>query len=162
RDQAPPSVTIAPTPPAYTNVSSITIDAIASDNDAVASVVAIRNGVQVGGPLTVGADGSVSATLTLGDGLNTIALEAKDRAGNLGSASVTVFYDPGAAQVTTALTDGAQLGPQPGDAVPFPIHVADVGATTVVFSSGVSRTLPRGGGDLTEPAPLLEGTNALA
>jgi hypothetical protein len=93
-DGSAPTVTISsPATGTATDKTSIQITGSVSKDDwedYTELTVKIQVGGAAPGDVTLGADGSFTTSATLGEGTNVITITAKDAAGNVGSASITV------------------------------------------------------------------------
>jgi hypothetical protein len=90
-DTTPPSVTIAPlaaAAPRAVTASPLTLTGTASDNIGVTQVTWTNN--RGGGGTAAGTTSWTASAITLQAGSNVITVRARDAAGNVGSASVTV------------------------------------------------------------------------
>lgn len=117
-DTVAPTLNVtAPADGLITNAASINVKG--STNDTTSSPVTITvtlNGADQGG-VTVGADGSFTKALTLGEGENVIVVTATDAAGKTSQVTRTVTLDTSAPKITSA-----SITPNP----------ADAGATVVI------------------------------
>lgn len=107
--------------------------------------------------------GMVSGPVDLVEGLNTITASAVDAAGNPTSASIDLVLDLSAPVVTIdSPADGACFGPGESP-VAVVATVDDLTATSVASTpSGVSGSLPAGGGVVSGAVALVEGMNAIS
>jgi hypothetical protein len=124
-DNTAPSITItAPTTGSTTDHSSVTVTGTVTDTVASSSQLTVTvNGF----PVTLGAGGSLAASVTLSVGSNTITVVATDQAGNSRSSSVAVTYTPAEAKPAAA------AGPQLTVEVRAP-SIAYVGETVQIWA----------------------------
>jgi hypothetical protein len=126
--------------------------------DATATTVAFGANVAVlpaGGGLVVG-------DVALTEGANVVSVSASDAAGNSASVELHVVLDLSAPLITIdAPANGACFGP--GDSPVAVVATIDDLTTTVVSStpSGVSATVPAGGGIVLGSVALVEGFNTI-
>ena len=168
------------------NVGSTTVDitldtvppvlAIVSPTDGQpfgATTVGVTTSVTDSSPTTVSfgtyafnvaaGGGTSSGSVELpGEGYATIPVTARDAAGNVTTASVKVVVDLTAPVADVDVVDGIQLGPQPGNQLPFNLHVDDLTQVTVgeSWDASFAHTFDAGGGVLTGLLPLTEGHDA--
>lgn len=159
-DSIIPDVTItSPADGALLCVTSVFLAAEVFDQGAT-TVTSIPAGITAALPA---GGGSVSGTVSLSEGQNTLIVSAVDPAGNRGGTSVTVFVDTTAPTVIVTPAEGAVVPPspiQPPDPVRVLVQVTDASATTVSVA-GVSYSVPAGGGSVSAPVDLVEGANAI-
>jgi len=103
-DNTPPTITItSPVSGSKIETPSVTVTGTVTDNIASASQIDVTvNGF----PVTLGAGGTLSHSVTLSVGVNTITVVATDQAGNSRTSTVTVTFTPGAPAPTAG---GPQL-----------------------------------------------------
>lgn len=156
-DTVPPALSFL-TPSANQAIGSTSVDATLTVVDASPTVV------ELGGQSTnVAAGGGLaSATIALfGEGNQTLGGSARDAAGNVATASVTILVDLTAPVLDIDVTSGAIYGPQPGNLLPVTVHVDDLAATTLLIA-GQPFAVERGGGVVHAVVSLTEGTNEIA
>ena len=154
--------TIATTPPQLvirapadgSAVSSHLVTVVA-DVSAAAGVASVSaNGI----PMSIGANGSYSATVPLVEGTNTIAVTAVDRAGNQSTQTISVFADTQAPQLdVVSPAEGAHVGALSvlvtGDVRDAsPVMLTIDGAAVAVNADGTFSTI----------VPLLAGADTIA
>ncbi|MEW6747828.1 MAG: FG-GAP-like repeat-containing protein [Planctomycetota bacterium] len=155
-DTDPPLVTIAaPGDGTITNTPSITVqvDVLdASPTTVVSTPPGIDAALPVGG-------GSVTGTVALVEGSNTLTVNATDSHGNTGGTSIAVTLDtiaPSVAIISPAV--GTVFGTSP---VSVTVDVADATGTTVAVG-GSTYLLEEGGGQVIGNVTLVEGPNTIA
>ena len=154
-DTVVPAVSITePADGAILGLASATLSADVADATAT-SVVSTPAGIEA---LLVAGGGSVSGTVALAEGANTLSVSATDEAGHSGGTSITVLIDTTPPDlVVIAPVAGAVVGESP---ITLTVHVNDATATTVTFD-GTTATLPAGGGSVSGAVALLEGANGI-
>jgi S-layer protein (TIGR01567 family) len=116
--------------------SSINVTGTATDNEGVTSLTVNGN------PVTLGADGSFTTTVSLTNGANTITVIATDAAGNSATETVTVTYFAGDAYLVFAITPNSRLA-QVGTPVTIFMSVINAGtATATDVSISQASSLP--------------------
>jgi hypothetical protein len=116
--------------------SSINVTGTATDNEGVTSLTVNGN------PVTLGADGSFTTTVSLTSGANTITVIATDAAGNSATETVTVTYFAGDAYLVFAITPNSRLA-QVGTPVTIFMSVINAGtATATDVSISQASSLP--------------------
>ncbi len=132
---SPPAITItSPVDGSTVNTSTVTVNGTAIDDVGVTNVTV--NGVPV--TITPGTSVTYSTTVTLVSGSNTITAEARDAAGNSGTATVNVTFTPSApapepvpvppAQAvlsTVVISPSPRLIINPGDTQQFTVETLD-------------------------------------
>jgi hypothetical protein len=156
-DQEPPTAAIDASPP-VSSQRTLTVTGSVRDNVGLQSASFTVNGVAQGGALAIGADGRVSATLTLAEGANTIVLRAIDLAGNVGATSTDVVVDtvPPVATIVSPAND-VTVGSSPLAVV---VHVDDR-TSTIVEIAGQEVPVAAGTGLATATVALVEGGNTI-
>lgn len=152
------------TPPAITITSPANGAVLGSDMVVVsASVLDESPSTVSSSPAGVSASlpaggGSVSGSVALVEGSNTIVLSATDESGNVGGTSVTVIRDMTAPTlIVESPAQDSVLGESPGA---FVVDVRD--ATETMLTIGTeSQLVPAGGGLVTVNVDLVEGLNTV-
>jgi len=152
-DNTPPTLTIAAPPPNFvTNASTVTVSGTSQDREETQVTV---NGViasMSGTPRT-----QFSVTVPLSQGANSIAIQARDKAGNHTDSTRTVTRDTVAPTLTvTSPADGSYTN---HDAVTVAGTVSDASTVTVKVN-GVSLAVGQGGA-FTGSYTLADGANFL-
>lgn len=95
-DTTPPTVTISsPQDGAISNSSQVTVQGTAQDNTRVVRVTyQLNGGTEQNLPITPDTNVPFQFQITLQQGQNTLTVNAYDAAGNRGSKSITLTYDP--------------------------------------------------------------------
>jgi hypothetical protein len=158
-DVVPPAVTLYPLPRA-TSATELTVTGSIEDAGGIAAVEVLVNGVPIATP-ALGADGAVSATITLAPGSNAISLRARDAAGNTAAASAGVLLDVTAPEVV--LDDALALTGTPTLTVSG--NVADndgIGSVSILLNgAAVAQPMPDAQGDVSATIALVEGLNTI-
>ena len=154
-DVDPPAVSIvSPLDGSVVSAPSVLVTASVSDAGST-TVTSLPGGVS--GSLPPGG-GTVSGSVSLAEGPNTITVNAADGSGNAAATSITVVRDsvaPSIVSVTPA--DGSIVGVPD---VNFVVEVSDTLPVTLNVA-GILRSLPAGGGLGTVPVTLVEGENGV-
>ncbi len=106
--------------------------------------------------------GTATGNVALTPGVNVVQVDAVDAVGNAATLQRTLIYDTSAPNVTIdAPLDGAIFGPG-SESINVAVTVADLTSTAVSSTpTGVTGTLPAGGGTLAGEVALSEGTNPI-
>ncbi|HET9450495.1 MAG TPA: Ig-like domain-containing protein, partial [Aggregicoccus sp.] len=147
-DATAPHVSLG-TLPALTATRELQVTGSVADASGVASAELVLNGERH--PLTPAADGSISATLALQEGSNSLSLVAVDAAGNARAAQASVVLDTRAPQVSVlSPVSGEVFGSSSLDLV---VSVSDDSAVSGSVQ-GLVRTAPAGTSSLVFPVVI--------
>ena len=145
-DTVAPQVTIGAVP-ALTNQPQLAVTATADDEGGLDTATVFVNGIAVGAPRVPAADGTIDPiTVTLAEGANTILVQYRDRAGNVGGSLTEVTLDT-VAPVVSFVTPapGQALG---AEAIDVTIAVDDASTTLVSVNGGTPLAVAAGGAEV--------------
>lgn len=154
-DPNPPVVTI--TTPADGAVLGTSSTSVSADILEIGGTTVFSMPAGISATLPPGG-GTVSGTILLGEGSNTVVLVATDQSGNIGGDSISVVVD-------TIAPNAGVLSPAAGATVSMPDIVLSIGVfdatATVVTIGGSSMPVPAGGGIADFDLTLAEGPNII-